>query len=101
MAADGGGVENFLKTTMSDVPRQFEFSRNDLLGKIALTDKIGNNDDIFALDAIKNLTQRRFFFPKSTTNLLKNPTLPDRVSMLMSRLGGVGVLGGAMADDDE
>jgi hypothetical protein len=101
MVAGGFAIANHPAAFVSEGADEFELAWDDRPGEVTFADEIRNDVDVPTVYHPEDVTERWFFFPEATDDLVEQPSPPDFFRMHEGRGARVRIERRAMAGDDE
>jgi hypothetical protein len=98
---EGAGGKAVAGGEAGDGAGEAELAGDDFLGEIAFADEIGDDVEVRALDHIEDLAVAGFLLPEGANDLGEEVTAADFGGVLDGGGTGIGVHGGAVAEEDE
>ena len=101
MVAGGLAIMDHSRTHTRGFTGKFKFAGNNCLREIPLADKIRHHINLVAVDHAQDFSKGGFLFPETNSNLGKDASLADALSMNERRGTRVGIHCRAMAHNNE
>lgn len=99
--ADGRAVVVGFAVDYGGGAGEIELAGDDVLGEIALGDEIGDDVDFVGIEEVGSFAEGGLFFPEAAVDFLEEILAADGVGVIEIGIGGVGIFGGTVTDDEE